>query len=383
MGWIGETAMVKKERFVSQALLNTTTFSALCQEFGISRDCGYKWLKRYKEAGVNGLIEKSRKPHRSPNKTAEDLEKKLLKVRERFPTWGGRKIHAFLQQRDETVLPNPSTITRILKRENLISPEESQKHKPFIRFEHENPNDLWQMDFKGYFSIGSKNCYPLTIIDDHSRYSLSLKACANERSMTVKEALIEVFREYGMPDRMTMDNGNPWGSSHATNGITRLDVWLILQGIYVTHSRPFHPQTQGKDERFHRTLKEDLLMRRQFDSFEETQKVFDEWRYCYNYERPHEACKMYPPAKRYQVSKKVYSEMRLLPEYDSGATLQKVTNKGMLNLRGHSYYVGDCLDGLHLQLVESTKEGILGVYLNHQKIKEIDTVSKIIAKRIK
>ncbi len=383
MGWIGETAMVKKERFIIDALANKKKITDLCKEYMISRECGYKWLKRYKNEGLDGLKEKSRKPNRSPYKTPEEIEKKILSVRNRFPTWGGRKIKAFLQQRNELILPEPSTITRILHRQGKISKEKSRRHKAFIRFEHEKPNQLWQMDFKGHFRVGESPCYPLTILDDHSRYSLSLKACKNERYKTVKDALINIFQEYGMPERMTMDNGNPWGSSTSTQGITKLEVWLILQGIYVSHSRPLHPQTQGKDERFHRTLKEDLLSRREFNSFEEVQEGFDEWRHCYNYERPHEACGMYPPSRRHKVSNKSYKEHRLLPEYEVGSFVNKVSKTGYLRIKEDKYYIGESLGGLNIKILESERIGILEVYLHHQKIKEIDLVSKKIAKRIK
>ena len=374
--------MSEKKDFISLALEDEKSFSDLCKDFGISRECGYKWLRRYREYGLEGLNEKSRKPRTSPSKTSSEVEAEVLSVRTRHPAWGGRKIYAYLQQRGNRTLPNPSTITRILHRHGRIDEEQSVKHKAFTRFEHDLPNQLWQMDFKGHFPIGAERCHPLTILDDHSRYSLSIKACKNEQKASVQEELISVFRKYGLPERMTMDNGTPWGLSSKERGYTSLEVWLILLGIRVSHSRPMHPQTQGKDERFHRTLKKELLDRSQFRGFEEAQKAFDQWREVYNYERPHESCKMYPPATKYQRSKRSYPEKMPALEYDERGVIKKLSNKGVLHFNGTGYYISDSMKGLYVNLVESEKSGVLKVYLNHQKVREIDTVNKLAAQKI-
>lgn len=317
----------------------------------------------------------------SPSKTSPEIENQILQARNQHPTWGGRKICAYLKHRGVILLPNPSTVTRILHRHDKIQEEQSLKHKPFKRFEHGIPNQLWQMDFKGHFSAGSERCHPLTIIDDHSRFSLTIKACRSEQRPEVETGLISVFREYGLPERMTMDNGTPWGFSNE-KGYTGLEVWLILLGIRVSHSRPMHPQTQGKDERFHRTLKEELLARRQFGSIKEAQEAFDEWREMYNNERPHEACKMCPPVSRYHRSKRPYPEKISPCEYDGGGKVQKISNKGILHLEGTQYYISNSMSGLYVNLVESERPGILEVYLKHQKVQEIDTVNKVTAKKI-
>lgn len=380
MAWKEETAMANKKRFISSALEGKIAFSKLCKEFSISRECGYKWLKRHQEEGEEGLKEKSRKPKTSPFKTSHELEKQILEVRSEHPAWGARKIYAYLAREGVTGLPNPSTITRILHRNGQINEEDSLKHKAFIRFEHAFPNELWQMDFKGHFPIGTGRCHPLTILDDHSRYSLDVRACANEQMLTVKWALINVFRQYGLPKKMTMDNGPPWGLGGETRGYTSLEIWLMRLDIYVSHSRPCHPQTQGKDERFHRSLQEELISRKQFRDIEDSQRHFDEWRWCYNNKRPHEALKMDTPTSRYQNSTRGYPEKLPDIEYESGSIVRKINGVGEIYYAGQRYFISEGMKGLLVRIAESGRDGILDVYLMRHKVREIDLVSKTTAK---
>jgi transposase InsO family protein len=381
MAWKEETVMSNKKNFILRALEKECSFSKLCNEFNISRECGYKWLKRYREEGYKGLEEKSRRPHSSPHKTSSALEQKIIHVRDKHPAWGARKIRAYLARRNILGLPTPSTITRLLHRHQRIEEEKSIKHKAFIRFEHENPNQLWQMDFKGHFGMRFGRCHPFTVLDDHSRYALDIRACANEQAVTVKEALISTFREHGLPERITMDNGAPW-SSRERSGYSNLEVWLICLGIYVSHSRPCHPQTQGKDERFHRSLKEELLDRKHFEDLKDAQKQFDEWRYFYNHERPHEALGMFSPAHRYQKSKREYPEKLPYIDYPKGSIVRQVCCKGGIRYEGNRYFISESMKGLLVRVAESERDGIFEIYLAHQKVKEIDLINKIVAKKI-
>jgi transposase InsO family protein len=200
MSWHKVTVMSQKEEFVKLALANEKPFSHLCNDYGISRETGYQLLKRYNAEGLSGLNERSRAPHHNPTKTLRKIEEKILTVRAQYPTWGARKIRTYLSKHGVKQLPAPSTITQILKRCGHIFEEESLKRQAFIQFERDSPNDLWQMDFKGKFQLQSQqSCYPLTIIDDHSRFSLCLKACGNEQFITVKKQLIHTFEQYGLP----------------------------------------------------------------------------------------------------------------------------------------------------------------------------------------
>lgn len=202
-------------------------------------------------------------------------------------------------------LPAVSTVHAVLTRHGLIQPKEPAGHPAVGRFEHPYPNSLWQMDFKGPVPCGDGRCHPLTVLDDHSRLSLCLHGCKDERRETVQDKLIDTFERYGLPERMTMDNGPPWGSTVSV--WTRLELWLMRQGISVSHSRPYHPQTQGKDERFHRTLKAELLVQRHFPSLPVMQQALDEWREIYNTQRPHEGIALSVPSSRYSSSSRAYN----------------------------------------------------------------------------
>jgi transposase InsO family protein len=370
MPWKEATCMSEKLRFIEQIGLQERAFSELCREFGISRKTGYKLFNRYNQEGIAGLNARSRKPRRSINKTTDEIEEKILTARDLHPSWGGEKLLRYLKNKGYENLPTEKTIDRILKRNGLITAEESEKRKPWIRFEHENPNDLWQMDFKGHFAIGESRCYPLTVLDDHSRFSLSIKACENQTTNTVQQHLISVFREYGLPKRMTMDNGSPWGYS-GTQEHTTLTAWLIRLGIKVSHSRPGHPQTQGKLERFHRTLKLELLKQYEFKNLIEAQEGFDWWREVYNKERPHGALGHAVPLDRYTKSNRCYPEELSSIEYDDQYIIRKVQYAGFIHFKGKVYKIGSAFHGQPVGLKEN-EEGLIDVYFCHQKVNKID-----------
>lgn len=371
MVWGEVTVMSQRKEFVMLARTESRNFSELCKRFQISRKTGYKWLSRYERLGEIGLQDLSKTPKNSPNRTPRNMENLILKERRKHPAWGGRKLRVALQAQGHSLVPPPSTITHILHRHAQITPEESQKRKTFIRFEHELPNQLWQMDFKGHFPIKQKRCHPLTVLDDHSRFSLCLIACERETHDIVKNALIKTFRQYGLPDRMTMDNGSPWGDD-AHNPFTRLTVWLIRIGVKVSHSRPYHPQTQGKDERFHRSLKAELLSRQHFNSFEQCQKSLDQWRDIYNLERPHEALNMKVPASRYRVSQNPFPEILPPIEYLSDDIVRKVDQSGRISFLNKDIRIGRPFIGEYVALRPAKEDGYFHVFYCHQKIKQFD-----------
>jgi len=209
------------------------------------------------------------------------------------------------------LLPSPSSITRILHRHGLICPLESKKRVAWKSFQHDQPNDLWQIDFKGDFEMTcGKRCYPLTILDDHSRYSLGIIACGNQKGVTVKAHFRSVFQTYGIPRAIYVDNGNPWGNTNGRTRHSQLSAWLMRQDIKVIHGQPYHPQGRGKIERFHRTLKLEVLQDRVLSDLASAQSAFDPWRSIYNHERPHEALELAVPATRYQVSQRTFQEAK-------------------------------------------------------------------------
>jgi transposase InsO family protein len=374
MPWKVSSTMSQRQEFVMLASVENANIRQLCRRFGISPTTGYKWLGRYQAKGVAGLRDQSRRPLHSPTRTCAELEQKVVQLRGQHPAWGGRKLQARLQALKEPEVPSPSTITAILHRHQLITPEASAQHKPYRRFEHPHPNDLWQMDFKGDFALAYGRCYPLTVLDDHSRFALGLVACGNQTTTTVQTALTEIFRRYGMPYRMSMDNGFPWVAfTNQKRCWTQLTVWFLRLGIRLSFARPHHPQTNGKDERFHRTLKVELLRDHAWRSLDKCQPDFDAWRQIYNCERPHEALGLAVPASRYQTSPRTFPEQLPPIAYPVGTIVRKVERHGIITFHDRGYFVSEAFRGLHVALHPTTTDGIFEVYFLHQKIASLDT----------
>jgi transposase InsO family protein len=339
----------------------------LCRRFGISPTTAYKWLERHRQ-GV-GLQEGSRRPAHSPARSSDTIETAIVALRQAHPVWGARKLRRRLTELGHA-MPSASTVHAILVRHGCIGAEASAAAKPWVRFEHPAPNDLWQMDFKGHFALHHGRCHPLTVLDDHSRYSLCLAACAEESGVTVRAHLIATFRRYGLPRRMSMDNGAPWGDTGVA--YTALDVWLMKQGIRVGHSRPYHPQTQGKDERFHRTLKAELLQAHTFEHLAAAQHAFDQWRSLYNHERPHQALALDTPGRHYRASAAEYREHPPQPEYADPARVRPVYDGGRILWKAHLYRVGKAFVGEPVELRHSTDERYLDVFWSVHRIARID-----------
>ena len=379
MAFNNKTVMEQKQEFVSLARNKGISFSQLCERFGISRRTGYKWLERFKEHGQEGLREQSRRPHKSPLQTNSEVEQSILAIRADNPEWGAKKIFALLDKdkKNGVVIPARSTINAVLKRHGLIKKEKSEAAQKWQRFEHDSPNDLWQMDFKGHFPLlNKKRCHPLTILDDHSRFNLALFACEDEQLVTVKRLLIQVFRNYGLPKKILTDNGSPWGTQGSLTAqgmpsVTRLEKWLYQQHIQVTHGKPYHPQTQGKEERFHRTLKAELLQYENFKDYDHAQNRFNLWREKYNCERPHEAIEFEVPVQRYDISIRQYQEHIPEPEYDTNVKIKKVHDGGKIIFMGRNFRVGKAFTGDHVAIKETTNEREYEVYYYNQLLRKI------------
>ncbi|HKR58330.1 MAG TPA: IS481 family transposase [Pyrinomonadaceae bacterium] len=371
MPWRISSAMSERHEFVLLAGQQTANIRELCRRFGITPKTGYKWLARFASEGVAGLADRSRRPHYSPLQTPVEIEKVVLKLRQQHPAWGGRKLAQRLLDLGQKEVPRPSTITEILRRNQQLDPQESAKHRAFQRFERAVPNELWQMDFKGEFQLPRGRCFPLTVLDDHSRFALGLQACATNTTAITQAAVIQIFRRYGLPETITCDNGPPWGTRFRGH-YTRFGVWLLRLGIQLCHSRPHHPQTQGKDERFHRTLDLELLRNLRRGSRAHYQHHFDRWRHVYNTERPHEALGMKVPASRYQPSPRAYPERLPAIEYGPTDIVRKVRRFGHFKYRGQEYHVGSAFHGLHLALRYTATDGLLEVHFCQQLIRRIN-----------
>lgn len=375
MPWKEQTTMSQREEFVSQAKEEGVNKSALCRAFGISRKTGYKWLKRERQYGTEGLKDQSRRPHRHPKQTTAEVETQVLVVRKDHKTWGGRKIRKVMQNNACGYVPAASTITAILHRHSEIDAEETKKHKPFQRFERNQPNELWQMDFKGYFALTLGGyCHPLTVLDDHSRFLVGLKACANETSATVKAQLTAIFEEFGLPESMLMDNGSAWGVDRESRHTT-LTVWLLRLGISVVHGRPYHPQTQGKTERINRTLLEEVINHQYMATISECQFVFDSWWHTYNYERPHEALQLQVPSDRYSPSLRPFPTVLPPVYYELGDSVRIVDITGDICFKGRKFYIGKAFRAELVGIRPSERDGIFEVYFCKQRIAMLNFLS--------
>ena len=359
--------MSERREFVRLAQQTALSVAQLCRRFGISRKTGYKWLDR-----ADDLRERSRRPLQSPTRTDARVEAQVVALRHKHPAWGGRKIARRLQDLGVASVPHASTVTHILHRHGLIHTPVSGAGGRYQRFEHERPNALWQMDFKGDFALDRQRCYPLTVIDDHARYNVVLHACSGQNRQQVQPVLIQAFRRYGLPERINTDNGQPWGSPSATHGLSQLSLWWIRLGIRVSFSAPAHPQTNGKDERFHRTLKAEVLTGRQFRDLAHAQAAFDAWRPIYNHERPHDALDLAVPASRYYPSPRAYPEHLPPIEYGAADHIVTVGTNGWVKFHRRRWKVSTALTHQPIAFRPTAIDGRYEVYFCHQHIMTVD-----------
>ena len=364
MPWKTMDIQEQRIQFVVAAHRREKTMAALCEEFGISRPVGYEWVRRYRQSGIAGIVERSRRPQQSPNRTQGAIEQRVVELRQRYPDWGARKLRVLLEREGIALARN--TIHRILLRHDLVL--EQDRHPSAVeRFERAQPNELWQMDFKGP-KMWLQKVGPLSVIDDHSRYVIALHSVASTHTEQVQEPLVAAFSTHGLPEGMLMDHGTPWWSVHTTGGMTRLSLWLMRQGIALHWCRIRHPQTQGKVERFHGELQRALARRRVL--VPDVQVWLDEFRWEHNHVRPHEALAMQTPASRWRPSPRRYQEHPPAWQYASSAKVLKVDSQGKLTLAGKNWNVSSALSGEWVQVVRL--ENRLLVYFCTTLIREID-----------
>jgi transposase InsO family protein len=364
-----------REELCRLALSERANRRQLCRRFKVSPTTLYKWLRRYRAGGPAGLGERSRRPHHSPSRTPAELEAAVLLVRRDNPVWGGRKIAASLQRQGRAP-PSPATVTAILRRHG--APMQAAGQQAWRRFEHASPNALWQMDFKGPVAFGRGALHPLTVVDDHSRYAVLLHAADNERHQTVQDAVQAAFERYGLPEIILTDNGSPWGSAGGGGGetaaertLTRFGVWLIEHGVAPWHSAPLHPQSHGKNERFNRTLKAELLGRR-FADLAEAQREFDAWRHRYNHHRPHDALDLAVPADRYQTSARSFTPKVAPFGYGPDDIVRVVDAAANISVHGRRWKASRALVGKQVALRPTERDGVFALLFRHVTVKSID-----------
>ena len=368
MAWGARDVGESRIEFVIRASSGKETIATLCREFEISRDTGYRWLKRYQKRGrIVDVTELSRKPHHSPGKTAKALERRVVALRCKYG-WGARKLEVLLQ-RENLTLP-VSTINRIIKRNNLLCEEDC--HTPALkRFERKNPNELWQTDFKGPMRYLDGTCTPLSMIDDCSRFIVGLHPLEKTTTEVVQDCFRATFEAFGLPRAILFDHGAPWWGTAHECGLTRLSVWLMNQDIELIFGAYRHPHTQGKVERFHRTLEETVRHKGKPEKWDDWRPLLKEVVHEYNNIRPHESLGMAVPASRYKKSSREFRTEPESWEYPSkiGSVL-KLDSLGRVMYRGMRFFISEALAYQYVQFIELEYSTL--VAYRHMYVREVN-----------
>jgi putative transposase len=346
MPWKEQRAMSLKLQFVERAVLKGCNLTELCGEFGISRQTGHKWLRRYRELGPLGLVELSRRPESSPGNTGEDVVLAILELRNRHPSWGPGTISQVLERRLGLTAPSRSTVARILRRLGKV-----KRRRPPVRIwtvdgrphvEVSGPDDLWTMDFKGWWRArNGQRCEPFTVRDAYSRFVLAARLLPSTRGELVRHVLEQLFREHGTPLAIQCDNGSPFVCTRARGGLTQLSAWLVSLGIRLIRSRPAKPQDNGGHERMHRDMAE--LQLAPARSRRAQQRDCDRWLVDFNNVRPHQALGGKTPAEVYRPCHR--APVIRLPSYPPEDKVRHVNHLGAIKLYGDCVYVSLSLRG--------------------------------------
>jgi len=347
MSWKETCPMTERMRFLSELLEGEREMSELCRLYGISRKTGYKWRDRYERGGPGALEDRSHARLSQAHAIDEPTLSRLVQVRRAHPTWGPRKLLAWLQAHDGSgPWPAASTVGDILRRNGLVEPRRRRRptvpRAPSALVQPEAPNDLWCTDFKGQFRMqDGRYCYPLTLTDAVSRYLLVCQGVHTPSAEQVKPWLERAFRQYGLPTVIRSDNGAPF-ASNGIGGLSQLSIWWVKLGIVPELIEPGCPQQNGRHERMHRTLKNEATRPAAAD-LRAQQRKFDQFTEEFNAERPHEALLQRPPQSVYQASLRPYPK-RLPPiEYPQGYQVRQVRQSGEIKFGGRLAFVGQAL----------------------------------------
>jgi len=345
MPWKETCCMEERFRFVQEFGGEVEpSLASVCRRYGVSRKTGYKWLRRYAAGGLAALESLPPIPQKPAGRLALELEDLIAALRCEHASWGPKKLRQLLVSRWPGRLPAESTVGLVLKRRGLIRP---RRRRVSVRrgaggpLSCEAPNELWCTDFKGHFQLGDGcRCHPFTLTDGYSRYLLRCRGLPDEKGDGVRRELEQAFGEFGMPDRLRSDNGAPFGAQ-APGGLSRNAIWLIQLGITPEFITPGHPEENGRQERFHRTLK-DATAKPPRDTMMEQQRAFDHFGREYNDDRPHEALGQVPPKQRYEPSGRIYTGRLREPEYQD-AEVRRTNVKGVVSFKGKAFSVGRLL----------------------------------------
>ena len=365
MPWMETCSMKEKMRFLTAEECGVYTMSELCERYGISRKTGYKWVRRFHEEGMEGLKDRSRRPHSSPRRTPREIEELFVEARKAHRSWGPEKLLDVLGRRHpEVALPARSTVAAILKREGLVTGRRRRRR-------HRHPgrpgtdviaaNQLWTADFKGQFKTGDGSwCYPLTVADEHTRYLLACDGLTSTRSKGVRPVFERLFREHGLPEGIRTDNGTPFVTPNAIHGLSSLSVWWIQLGIRPQRIQPGKPQQNGRHERMHRTLKDETV-RPPASNLRAQQKRFDTFVEEFNTERPHQALGHKRPAEVWRPSPRPFPDRIPEPRYPLHYQLRRVWRSGFIKFKNRIVFLSQTLNGQVVAL-EEVDDGIWSIY---------------------
>ena len=359
MSWEGKSIMQLREEFIRKALRAEKPFRHLCREYGISEKTGYKWKKRFMEKGISGLADMSRRPNRSPKQLDEDTVIKIIQIRMAHPYWGPKKILVLLQKELKEA-PSESSIKRILDKAKQTKKVKVKKVNPETignifrkMIQAEEPNDVWCMDFKGYWYSDNEKIIPFTVRDLYSRKILEIRAVPTTSTENIQPILAELFRKYGLPKVIRSDNGEPFASSSNQLGLTKLSAWLISIGIRPDRTKPGTPGQNGSLERMHADMARELE-KKISGGITACQAAFDMWRAEYNSIRPNEAIRMKVPDDLYQASPRKYDRDPDEIIYPATFGIRLITRKGTLKFKGHEIFVSKALNGFTVGLEDLT-----------------------------
>jgi len=346
--WKRTSPEVEQFRFIQRWETGGDTFVELCRAFGVSRKTGYKRVHRFQAWGWDGLGDLCRAPRQHLNQTERAVAERLIAARLSHPTWGPKKLVAWLADRQPWVRrPAPSTVGNLLDHAGLVRRRKGRRRtapwsQPFVQAEQ--PNDLWCIDFKGWFRTrDGVRVNPLTVEDASSRYLLACHGLRQPRGPQVRQVLERAFREYGLPWAIRTDNGPPFASV-GLGGLSSLAVWWVKLGILPERIEPGHPEQNGRLERLHRTLKAETASPPQ-PTWQRQQRAFQDFRSSYNQERPHEALEQQPPARHYCPSARPYPRRVDSPVYEFGTTVRRVRTNGEIKWQGGRIYLSEALCG--------------------------------------
>lgn len=362
--------------FIADYLRESYNFSELCRRYGISRKTGYKWVKRYATDALDGLADRERRPHRSPQQVPYAIRQAVLSLRRHGTlVLGPKKIRALLAQRfPDTPPPSKTTIYNILKAARLVEPRKRRIRVPGMPSPlppADEPNAVWSADFKGQFLLGNRQwCYPLTVMDQDSRYLIGCQGLKTTAVTSARNSFERWFREYGLPTRIRTDNGVPF-ATRAAGGLSALAIWWIRLGIAPERIAPGKPQQNGRHERMHRTLKK-AVTKPAASSFRRQQQRFDDFREDYNDHRPHESLGQVTPASRYRSSTRPYPERLPEIEYPGHYLPRRVGSAGVIYIANYQAYLSHLLVGETVAL-EQMDEDVWDVYFGPVRLGRLDT----------